>query len=160
MNRIVSRLLPSPASNEYYGSKIALYFFGLVSVVMMGRSLVHLFKDDAGINSIASMITFSGSPDPDLAVYLFASLWGLQQLIMAAIYLLVLWRYRSLISLMYLTLLLEWGGRLLVGGVLHPLDESFFTGTTPGAVAALPLFVILLVMFGLSMTRRQVVAGD
>ncbi|MBW2388562.1 MAG: hypothetical protein JRG89_08990, partial [Deltaproteobacteria bacterium] len=92
---LFERFLPSRACNDYRGSKISLVVFGLVSLVMMGRSLIHLLKDDAGANSIATMITFSGTPDPDHAVYMFASLWGLEQAIMALVYFVVLYRYRN-----------------------------------------------------------------
>ncbi len=51
ISSLFERFLPRRACNDYRGSKISRVVFGLVSLVMMGRSLIHLSKDDAGANS-------------------------------------------------------------------------------------------------------------
>ena len=43
---------------------------------MLGRSLIHFLKNDRGANSIATLVTFSGSSDPNQVIYMFSSLWG------------------------------------------------------------------------------------
>lgn len=151
MNHVLERLLPSPADNTYQGHRAAFVGFALIALVSLGRSLIHVFADDAGLQRIGTLITFEGDPDPDAAVHLFGALWGLGQLIIALLYVLVLLRYRSLVPLMYVTLVLEWGGRLLIGRFLHPLGETYFTGTAPGAAGAVPAFLLVLVMLALSL---------
>jgi hypothetical protein len=146
MHELLARLLPMPADNEFRGPKLALVVFALLTAVSLGRSLIHVFADDAGLNRIATLIRFGGDPDPDAAIYLFGSLWGLAQLGMALCYAVVLFRYRSLVPLMYASLVLEWGGRLLIGRVMHPLDDRYFTGTAPGAAGAVPVFVLVTAM--------------
>ena len=150
--------MPSPATNEYRGHKLALYVFVLLTVVMLGRSLVHLLAEDGGINSIASIMTFPGDPDPDQVIYLFASLWGLHQTILATLYVVVIVRYRSLIPLMYVTLLVEWIGRPMVGGFLHPLGETFYERTPPGKTGTLPMIAITAVMLILSLRHTKLTA--
>ena len=67
----------------------------LIATVMTWRSLVHFLREDSGVNSIASIMTFpflAGEPDPNNVIYLFSSLWGSQQLITILIYVVVLIR--------------------------------------------------------------------
>jgi hypothetical protein len=72
-------------------------------------------------------------------------LWGSSQLLFALIQLLVVFRYRSLVSLMYLMLILEVLLRQLVG-YMKPV---IFAHTPPGAIGnqiILPLAVFMLVL--------------
>ena len=73
---IFNRLLPDVADNQYLGSKIA--FYGLIALLipLTFRSLVHFLKEDSGVNSIATILTFAGSPDPNTVIYMFSSQWG------------------------------------------------------------------------------------
>ena len=89
---------------------------------MLVRSLIHFFKDDSGVNSIATIVLFPGSPDPNQVIYMFSSLWGTQQLITVLIYAVVLLRYRNLLPLMYVVLIVEVGFRMIVG-CIHPLGN-------------------------------------
>ena len=59
---ILERLLPKVVDNDYRGSKIALYTFPAILTVFLGRSLIHFFKDDSGVNSIATIHLFPGDP--------------------------------------------------------------------------------------------------
>ena len=72
----MKRLLPKVADNNYYGLKVAYYFFIFFMVINTIRSFIHLLAEDAGLNSIANIIVFEGTPDPNEAIYLFGSLWG------------------------------------------------------------------------------------
>ena len=137
---VVNALLPEEANNDYRGGAIPLYGFGLLTAVMLGRSLIHFLKDDSGVNSIATIITFSGTPDPNNVIYMFSSLWGTQQLITVIVYGVVLLRYRSLIPAMYLLQIAEVFFRISVG-ILHPLTEEFFLRTPPGKIGNVPLLL-------------------
>ena len=145
-------LFPEQANNDYRGSKIALYIFPLIALVILGRSLIHFLKSDAGINSISTIVTFEGTPDPDQVIYLFASLWGSQQVIMALLYGVVLLRYRALIPLMYLLLVIEIGFRL-ISGSLHPLTEIYYLQRPPGGASNIPALLGISVLLLLSLRR-------
>lgn len=147
---LIEKLIPREANNDYRGSPIAFYVFCVLSTIMLGRSLIHFFKDDSGVNSIATIVTFSGVPDPNQVVYMFSSLWGSQQLIMVMLYAIVLLRYRNLLPLMYAVLIVEVVFRVIVG-TIHPLTEDYFARTPPGKIANLPLLLLSATMLFLSL---------
>ncbi len=150
---VLDKLFPREANNDYRGSPIALYGFWLLMAPFTFRSLVHFLKDDSGVNSIATMVLFSGTPDPNQAVYMFSSLWGSQQLVMVLLYLVVLVRYRNLLPLMYVLVLAESLFRLVVGSI-HPLTEGYFQSTPPGGPGGIAILVLAAVMLILSLRSR------
>ena len=75
------------------------------------------------------------------------ALWGLSQLLLGLLYLLAALRYRSLVPLFYLLMILEYGGRMIVAGA-KPIETA---GTAPGAVGNLPLMLLAAVMLVLSL---------
>lgn len=152
---VLETLLPREANNEYPGGRVPLYGFCLLATVMLGRSLIHLLKDDSGVNSIATIVTFSGTPDPNQVIYMFSSLWGSQQLITVLIYGVVLLRYRNLIPLMFLLMIVEIGLRLVVG-MIHPLTEDYYTRTPPGKIGNIPLLVICSILLFLSLRAPRI----
>lgn len=150
---ILERLFPRQANNDYRGSRIALYVFCLLAAVILGRSLIHFLKADAGLNSIATIVRFTGDPDPNPVIYLFGSLWGSQQLITVLIYAVVLARYRNLLPLMYALLFVE-GAFRMIAGALHPLSADYFARTPPGAIGNIPLLALSALMLILSLRSR------
>jgi len=151
---ILEKILPHQANNDYRGSPIALYTFCLLATVMLGRSLIHFLKADSGTHSIATLITFSGAPDPNPVIYTYSSLWGTQQMITVLLYAVVLLRYRNLVPLMYLLFIVEVLFRLSVS-VLHPLSDDYFARTPPGKIGNLPMLVLAGVMLVLSLRERS-----
>jgi len=153
--QLIDKILPSEANNKYLGNRIALFGLIFTTCLMTWRSCVHLLYQDGGLNSIGSIIIFDGIPDPNQVIYMLGSVWGLQQLIFCLVNIVVLFRYRNLIPLMYILWLLEWLARPLVVGFLHPLDEQYFTGTTPGIVVV-PFavgFLILMLILSLKSSK-------
>ena len=146
-------LLPREANNDYRGSPIALYTFCVLTAIVLGRSLIHFFKSDSGVNSIATFITFSGDPDPNRLIYMFSALWGTQQLLTVFVFAVVLLRYRNLLPLMYVLLILEACFRMTVGA-LHPVGEEYYLRTPPGKLANLPLLFVSGLMLYLSLPRN------
>lgn len=66
----------------------------------------------------------------------------------------VLWRYRKLVPLMYLLLIVEVCLRM-VAGTLHPLTEDFYLRTPPGQIGNLLLLALCAVMLFLSLKNRD-----
>ena len=139
----MKRLLPKIADNNFHGQKVAYYFFIFFMVVNTVRSFIHLLAEDAGLNSIANIIVFEGTPDPNKVIYLFGSLWGEMQILCCLISWVVIFRYKSLIPFMYLVWLLEWLLRTTLISYMHGLDSIYKTGSTPGADYA-PLVLSLI----------------
>ncbi len=154
---LIEKLFPKQANNNYRGSLIAQYGFYLLMALYTFRSLMHFLAEDGGINSIASIIIFpftQGAPDPNNVIYLFASLWGSAQLITLFIFYICMWRYRNLLPLLWLTLVIEVPMRM-AAGTMHPLSAPYYEHVPPGAVGNLPLLVIACIMLVLSLKTRK-----
>ncbi len=156
---LYKRLLPDPANNNYLGSKIAIYGLAVLLIPLTFRSLVHFLKDDSGINSVATILTFSGSPDPNTVIYLFSSLWGGQQLLFVFVAAIVLVRYRSLIPLMFSLFIVECFFRV-VSGALHGLGPEYYESRPPGSIGTYVFLVYGIVMLYLSLKDGRARFGE
>ena len=98
---MIEKLLPQPVTNQYRGQPLALWGFHRAELDHNRAYLVHMFAADGGAQSIASIaLDAFGDGGANTVITVFA-LWGLSQLIIGLLYVIVLWRYRSLIPLMY-----------------------------------------------------------
>jgi hypothetical protein len=148
---------PSQACNEFQGGRIPIYGFCLMLLPVIFRSLVHFLKNDSGVNSIASIHVFPGDPDPNVVIYMFSSVGGAYQTLILLIYLIVLFRYRNLIPLMFGLMLVEIAFRMVVA-TLHPLTEEFYVRTPPGMFSNLPfglLSIGMLIVSYLNIGRAE-----
>jgi hypothetical protein len=154
---LIEKVLPKQANNNYQGSVIAQYGFYLLMAIYTFRGFMHFLADDGGINSIASIIIFpfmEGAPDPNNVIYLFASLWGSAQLVTLFIFYICIWRYRNLLPLLWLTVVIEVPMRMLAG-TMHPLDSNFYQHVPPGATSNLPLLAVAIIMLVLSLWHKS-----
>lgn len=109
--RDLQALLPRDAQ-RYSGDAWVGRFMTALSLVITARSLVHIFREDGGAASIAGIdLDVEGGPN---IVAIFAH-WGLEQLLLAGIAWLALFRYRGLIPLVLLINLLDLIGRIALG---------------------------------------------
>lgn len=118
------------------------------------RSIIHFLMEDAGLNTIANIIIFEGSPDPNKVIYLFGSLWGEMQLLCCVISWVIIFRYKSLIPFMYFIWLMEWILRETIVKYQHGLDLIYKTGPTPGSDYAPLVIGLLLIFFIMSLRDR------
>lgn len=138
---IMQRILPKSADNTYLGAKTAYIFFVLISVISFARSLVHVFLPDGGASVIAGLDLTADSKN---IVFAFG-LWGISQVVYALIQMLVAFRYKSLIPLMIIILIIETLGRMMVGIIKPPI----LFHTPPGGFAnwiMLPLAIVMLLL--------------
>lgn len=142
-------LFPRQANNDYRAGPIALWGFCLLTALNLFRSTVHFLKDDSGVNSIASIIVFPGTPDPNNVIYMFSSIGGMHQMIFTLLSLVVLWRYRSLIPMMLAFLFIESCFGFIVQ-VLHPLTPDFYQTTPPGKVGMVPKLVVTAALIAIA----------
>ena len=147
---MMERLFPRMVDNDYRGHPFALWVLVPVTLLTLVRSLVHMFRVDGGAQSIATLPLDRYSDPAAAAVILIFALWGLSQLLLGLLYVVVLVRYRALIPLMYLTLILEYCGRLALGA-WKPMETL---ERPPGARFTLIMIVLSLVMFVLSLRQR------
>lgn len=151
-------LLPVIANNQYKGNRVSLWFFVAFVCLMTWRSIIHMFFQEYGMHSIANLKLLIGDPDPMPLIYMFFSLWGFAQLIFCAVCWVIIFRYKSLISFMYLLWVFEWGIRtflypLMLGNLTASIIYS--DGVTPGAVGAPYVTVLLLIFFVLSLKEKN-----
>ncbi|WP_115462170.1 hypothetical protein [Winogradskyella aurantiaca] len=144
-------VLPKEINNNYQGRKIALYLFYLIAIMTVVRSLIHMFATDGGAQSIATIPLSSYSAEAaDVVVHIFAE-WGLTQLLFGILYIIVLWRYKSLIPLMYLFILTEYSGRLF----LTFYKPIILEGNAPGGVGNYIMIPLALIMLVLSLRKTK-----
>ena len=114
----------------------------LLAIVSMVRSCIHLLSADGGAGSIAGMdLSVAGA---DGIIFAFA-LWGSSQALFALVQLAVVARYRALVPMMYVMLILETLLRELVG----KMKPVTFAHTPPGAIGnqlILPLAIVMLAL--------------
>ncbi len=132
----MNKILPKEIKNIYQGHPIAFWGFIAFLALMTWRSIVHLAYQEYGLHQIANFNLILGDPDPMPVIYLFFSLWGLAQVIFCLFCWVVVFRYKELISLMYILFISEWSIRLII----YPLtdlglanNELYSNGITPGA---------------------------
>jgi len=139
IKNILETFIPAKADNNIRGLKLLFYVFILITLIGTVRSFIHILSADGGASSIAGMnLAVTGVNE---VIFAFA-LWGSEQLIYALIQWLVLFRYRSLIPLMWGMQLLETLKRILVGHI-KPVT---FAHTPPGAIGNyifIPLAVLM-----------------
>jgi hypothetical protein len=152
----LNKLFPQQANNDYRGSAIAKWVFVVLTIVTIARSLVHMFAADGGAQSIATIPLDSFTPNGADSVILIFALWGLSQLLMGLIYVVVLWRYQNLIPLMYLLMIFEYAMRMVLGE-LNPIET---TGTAPGAIGDYVIVPLALVMLFLSLRTASDAAAS
>ena len=148
---MLDRLFPKQPDNDYRGAPIARWVFIAITVMTVARSLAHMLLPDGGAQSIATIPLDAYSPGAAQVVVGMFAQWGLTQLMFGLLYVLVLWRYSSLIPLMWLFVLFEWLGRLLTG-LVKPFET---VGTAPGAVGNLVIPVLAAVMLVLALRDRK-----
>lgn len=142
------RVFPKQLDNSFRGNRIAVIVFALITVFTLARSCVHIFAPDGGASSIAGINTSVEGGSNVISMFAF---WGLAQLLMGLVYLAVFFRYKSLIPFMYILIIIEYSGRVLIG-MVKPLIVSH---TPPGAIGDYILIPLAIVMLILCLKRSR-----
>jgi hypothetical protein len=150
MNALLRLLLPPRADNTIRGVKLPFYVFSAIAGISTVRSLIHLLAPDGGAGSIAGIDLDKAGERGTIFGF---GLWGSSQLLYALIQIVVVARYRSLVPLMYVLLILETLLRIVVGRT-KPVP---LTRTPPGATGNAVIMPLALCMLALSLAsaRRQ-----
>ncbi len=145
---MLEKMLPKQVTNAYRGHALAKHVFVALTLITLFRSLAHMFLEDGGAQSIASIPLASYSPEAADAVITIFGLWGLSQLLIGLLYAAVLWRYQSLIPAMYALFSFEYLLRLLT-----PLYSPGLATleTAPGEIGNILFLPLGLVMLYLSL---------
>mgnify|MGYP001484177077 CR=1 FL=1 len=147
---MLNEILPPHIDNTYRGHRLALWLFAVILVVKAGIALGTMFNGRAAAQTADGIPLESfGAAGAAAVVSLFA-IWGLSQLVLTVIGVLVLVRYRAMISLMFALFLFEH----LVRRVIFLVRPIARTGAPPGLYINLTLLAAMIVGLVLSLRRR------
>lgn len=147
MDKIINRIFPKGADNNYKGSRIASTVFLIIVLIGTVRSCIHFLAPDGGAGSIAGMdLSVAGAEG---IIFAF-SLWGSAQLLYAFIQLVIYFRYKTLIPFMYIIMFLETVFRMVVGHI----KPVHFAHTPPGEIGNYILIPLTIMMFILAIRKK------
>ena len=148
---MLSRLLPPLANFTYTGSRVSLWLLGLVLFVKIGIALGAIFNGHYAASVADGIPIDSFTPQGTQAfLSVFASL-GLSQLILGVLGVVLLLKYRPLVPMFLLVLLVEHLARKGVNAYM-PIVRS---GDAPGGAINWAIFGVMLLAFVLSLRQRR-----
>jgi hypothetical protein len=143
------KLLPQPIDNKYSGSKVGLWLLGLVVFVHTLQSvlvLVNGYSIAQSADGIPLETYPAAAAQTILAIFMTASF---RRLIISLICVVVLFRYRSAVPLMFVVL----GVSYLGGQVIFQFVPIVRVGTPPGVIMNLIMFGFTIVGLALSLWK-------
>jgi hypothetical protein len=152
---MLNRLLPQRIDNAYHGRTLALWLFG-VAVAVKILQCVAILVDTAPVVEGADGIPLETyTPAGAQTVVTIWALSGWERLIVALLCVLVLVRYRSLITFMCGLLAIDYLARQLIF-VVHPVVR---VGNPVGPMVNFVLFVLVTVGLLLSLGFRHTIVA-
>ncbi len=148
---MLNRLLPRQVDNTYHGYKLALWLFALVMLMKVAMSVNSIFNGHMVASSADGIPLDTFTPASAQAVVSLFAAWGLAQLVICLLCIVVLARYRALVPFMFALLLLEHLSRRLIFLVM-PIVR---TGTPPGFFVNLALLALMAVGLALSLRSHD-----
>lgn len=143
---MLKRILPQRLDNAYPGPRLGLWLMLPILIQKFGTSLTHLFRSDGGASISTIPLDAYPAGAAQNIVGLFARM-GLEQMLLALLLLLALLRYRSMVPLMYLLVVVHYLGSRAIGD-FKPLVR---TGASGAAMPALVVAVVAAVGLVLSL---------
>jgi hypothetical protein len=135
-------VLPPSTNDQYAGARTSAWFLGLAALLTIGPALIHSFLPDGGAQTIAGL-QLGASRDVVIGVFRWE---GATQLALGLAMLAVALRYRTLVPLFLILLILEHGLMALQGWVLSPPSNGHYPPEHFGSLAILPLAALFLVL--------------
>ena len=146
-----NQLLPPRIDNTYRGSKLALWLLVLVVLMKTSIGLGTIFNGRNAAIMADGIPLDTFTPAGAHAFLSVFAIWGLAQVIIGVLGILVLVRYRAMIPFTYSLLLLEHLVRKLILFVM-PIAK---TGTRPGFFINLALVAVMIVGLALSLRGQD-----
>ena len=150
---MLTTLLPRVADNRYPGRRLGLWLFGLMPLKIAMGVNVMLNAPDVAQSADGVPVYSFGPPAAAAFSFVFAA-WGLGQLVLGLASLVVLLRYRSLVPLAFLVLLVEQSGRMLLR-FAWPIQRI----DAPGTIINMVLVALMALGFVLSLWRPRQSSG-
>jgi hypothetical protein len=148
---MLEKVFPSAADFTYRGSRIALWLLGVVLLLKLVIALGAIFNGHYAATVADGIPIDSYTPQGAQAfLSLFASL-GLSQFMLGALGVVLLVKYRALVPLFLLLLLVEYAARKGVNAYI-PIVRS---GQAPGGAINWAIFGVMVVAFILSIRQSN-----
>ncbi len=144
------RMFPVSFDNHYRGQKAALWLFCLLVFVNLAVPLTSIFAGDSGAQSADGIPLDTFGVAGAQAVVAVVAVLGLVKLLLGLLCVLALVRYRAMIPLLYLLLLVE----LLARKGIYWLKPLPHLGTPSGFYVNLALIALTLVGWVLALSGR------
>src|SRR5664279_6241177 len=145
--KILHVILPERIDNHYPGHWFALWLFYPITLMNLTIALIAIFARDGGAQSADGIPLDTYVAGGAKAVIAVIAYLGLAKLLLALLFILALIRYRALIPLLYLWLVVDYLGHKGIG-YLKPMSR---TGTRWGGLVTLTLFALSIVGLVLSL---------
>ena|SRR5258708_23022388 len=145
-----NQIFPRRVDNTYRGYNLALWLFGLLVLMKTGISLGTIFNGYTAASSADGIPLDTFTPAGARAVVSLFALWGLCQLMICLLCVLVLVRYRGMVPFMFALLLLEHLSRRLILHIM-PIET---TGAPPGYFINLGLLALMICGLALSLWSK------
>lgn len=147
---MLTRLFPRYVDNTYPGYRFALWLLGVILLVKVMISLNCMFNGRTVAVSADGIPLDTFTPACAQMVVADVARWGLAQLMLCLVGIVVLARYRALVPLMFALFLVEHLGRRVI---LLALPTAV-VGTPPGFFVNLLLIAFLTVGLVVSLRNR------
>ncbi len=151
---MLNRIFPKQFDNTFRGHWLAVWIFApvvLMELAMGANSIINTRTVATLADGIPLDRYGAGGADAIIALFAIA---GLFRVLLALQGVVVLIRYRSMIPLVYLTLLiLQLGSKALV--LMHPIARSGVSTAQLGSVFILAILAMSIVGFLLSLLNRS-----
>lgn len=148
---MLERILPRSIDNTYRGNRVALWLFVPILVMKTGIAFGTIFNGrNAAQGADGIPLDTLGVAGAQAVIAMFAA-WGLAQVVISFFGWLALFRYRAMIPLMFIVLLVEHALRRWIFYV-KPIARS---AGAPGLYINLALLAVMLIGLALSLTSSS-----
>jgi hypothetical protein len=144
------RIFPEHFDNRYRGQKFALWLLYPITFLNLAIALGSIFSKDSGAQADGIPLDTFG-PGGAAAVIRVGAILGLASLLLGVFYVLALVRYRSMIPLMYVLLVVDYLGRRGIAWMKPYLHLA----ATPAGYVNLGLFALSIVGLILSFIGKE-----
>jgi hypothetical protein len=157
---MINRIFPLQFDNNFRGSKIALFVFAPIIIFkgIMGFNIGGLnpWISASHILEEIDQIPLSTMPSQLANNILFSSMaWGILLLLLCILGMIALFRYRTMIPMLFLFLLTEQIGRRWINFQLYQAPLIDLHDLSAAAIINWSLTILLMVGFALSLSRSK-----
>jgi hypothetical protein len=151
---VLHRIFPGQIDNRYRGHKVALWLFYPITLLNVAVALVAILASDGGAQSADGIPLDTFGAGGAQAVIGVVAFLGLAKLLLGLLLVLALFRYRAMIPLMYVLLVVDYLGHQWIGSV-KPIARI---GASTGSFVSIALIAVTIIGLVLSLRGKDYLA--